>query len=80
MRKLKFTIKNTSTTVNKNVEKAIVKITNTDGTYTVEEHIINITLAPQETHSFYSSLEESKIDGVQKSNIDIYYKNSVIAE
>ena len=37
MRKLKFTIKNVSTTVNKNIEKADVKITNTDGTYTVEQ-------------------------------------------
>lgn len=80
MRKLKFTIKNVSTTVNKNIEKADVKITNTDGTYIVEEHVINRTLAPQETYSFNSSLEESKIDGVQKSNINIYYKDSVIAE
>lgn len=80
MKKLKFTIKNVSTTANKEVEKADVKIVNNDGTYVIEEHAIDKTLAPQETYSFYSSLEESKVVGVQKSNINVYYKDSVIAE
>lgn len=78
MKKLKFTIKNTSTTLNKSISKVDVKITKNDNSYVIEEHELNVTLAPSQTTTFYSSLEESAVVGVQKSNINIHYNDEEI--
>ena len=78
--KIKFTVKNNSTESAKIIDKVISVITNYDGTTLKEEFKLNTTLAPSESTSFYSELGSEYSDSIVKSNLEIFYKNSLIEE